>query len=170
ILLCFPALLGRTTGARSLQAPAEGWGRIRLLPDDDGPGTHGPLFHQTVGHVGIAAGEFFGGGKVRAAENDQRGIGGVGKGSGKDDFSASVGFGGEAQMFVAEGRAACDEVVDDFVDQGEVRHRAAPARSFSDGRLSVNYLRRLPVVKYWKLTTGAAGDGGDEQDVVAVLD
>lgn len=60
------------------------------------------------------------------AENEQGAIDGFGERTGKDQFASFAGFAREAQVFFAEGDAAIDHIVDEFVEQGVVVHRVSP--------------------------------------------
>jgi hypothetical protein len=95
------------------------------LPDDDSPGTHGPFFDQPVDDVRVPAREIFGNGFVAAVKNNQSGVGGFGKGDGKNNFAAIISFAGQAQVFDAKGRTASDKIVCYLVEQGKVWHRTS---------------------------------------------
>jgi hypothetical protein len=59
---------------------------------------------------------------VVSVEDEKSAVSGIAERAGKNEFAAGVGFGNTAQVFFAKGSAARDEIVDDIVEDGEVRH------------------------------------------------
>ena len=68
---------------------------------------------------------------VVSVEDEKSAIGGIGECSPEKEFAAGVGFGNAAQVFFAKGGAASDEIVDDIVEDSEVRHVASPGLIFA---------------------------------------
>ena len=80
------------------------------------------MLHETVDDVGVALRERGGGAGGGGAEDEESAVGGFGERAGEKEFAAEVGFAGEREMRVAEGSASGNEVVDYFIEEGEIRH------------------------------------------------
>src|SRR5208283_2526587 len=93
-----------------------------------------PSFDQAVGDVGIIMDEGFDNGFVVSVEDQKSVVGGIGERARKDEFAAGVGIGNATQVLVAKGSATRDEIVDDIVEDGEVRHVLPPVYFRSKGK------------------------------------
>src|SRR6266436_549143 len=118
-------------GGTSGPAPQDGSGckgrgrRARLIANDNVPEAGFPFFDVSVDDIWIFMGEGFDFGFVIHVENNQ-GRGSLRKGSGKNDFATFTSLVGEAQVLLAEWRAASDKVIDNFVEQSVVVHLRVP--------------------------------------------
>jgi len=105
-----------------------------FVATDNVPRANFPFFDQAVGDVGIVVDERFDDAFVVSVEDEKSAIGGIGERSSEKEFAAGVGFGNAAQVFFAKGGAASDEIVDDIVEDSEVRHVASPGLIFAKKR------------------------------------
>src|SRR6201993_3408422 len=87
-----------------------------FLPDHDFPGTHFPLFDETVYDVRILAHELFDFALVIYAKNQQRAVNRIIKRAAQNELSPFAPRARDAQMLFAEFAAARDVVVHGFVD------------------------------------------------------
>jgi hypothetical protein len=116
--------------------------RVRrgFVATDDVPGANFPFFDQAVADVGIVVDERFDDAFVASVEDEKSAIGGIGERSPEKEFAEGVGFGNAAQVFFAKGAAASDEIVDDIVEDGEVRHGSLPGSIFTQSGKRRNIL------------------------------
>jgi hypothetical protein len=101
----------------------------RIIADDDGPGANLPMLDEAVADVGIVLRESSGGIGGGAAEDEESAVGGFGEGSGEDEIAAEMGFAGEEKMLIARRSTASDEVVDYFIEEGEIGHGVCQTRN-----------------------------------------
>jgi hypothetical protein len=81
-----------------------------------------PALNEAIDHVGIVAGEILGCVGLLAAKDEERAVGGFGKGAGENQFTAGVGIAGEFEVFIAIGTATVHEIVYHFIKESEVAH------------------------------------------------
>src|SRR5205807_6177263 len=134
--------------------------------DPDGPRPDAPPRDEAVLDVRVVLGEAFGDRAVLAAEDEHRAVRGLGQGACHDDLASLVRRPRHPEVLLAELPASLEVVIDDVVQQQEVRHQSPVARTASMAALRASRFSLRSLASRWRrcstsvsATIGGTGRG-----------